>query len=168
MKIDTFFATFSRKPKKFPHDGCAPPRPRTACAPSAAPNARCRPEAAPRPPSSLSAPSGKACRAARSKNLSRKKAFLFGRFKILIYFCTTLKEECCCSSVVEHFLGKEEVTSSSLVNSSKKSRGCIDCNLFFCAVSGAKRGWKGASARKCCTHCCTLNLLLSITCATRK
>lgn len=26
MKIDTFFATFSRKPKKFPHDGCAPPR----------------------------------------------------------------------------------------------------------------------------------------------
>lgn len=26
MKIDTFFATFSRKPKKFPHDECAPPR----------------------------------------------------------------------------------------------------------------------------------------------
>ena len=27
---------------------------------------------------------------------------------------------CCFSSVVEHFLGKEEVTSSSLVNSSTK------------------------------------------------
>ena len=143
MKIDTFFATFSRKPKKFPHDGCAPPRPRTACAPSAAPNARCRPEAAPRPSSSHSAPSGKACRAARSKNLSRKKAFLFGRFKILIYFCTTLKEECCCSSVVEHFLGKEEVTSSSLVNSSKNQEVASIATSFFVPFQERKRGKKG-------------------------
>ena len=48
-----------------------------------------------------------------------KIGIFFGRFKFVFYFCTTLREECCCSSVVEHFLGKEEVTSSSLVNSSK-------------------------------------------------
>ncbi len=30
-------------------------------------------------------------------------------------------KNCCCSSVVEHFLGKEEVMSSILINSSKKS-----------------------------------------------
>ena len=36
-----------------------------------------------------------------------------------LYLCTALEANCCCSSVVEHFLGKEEVTSSSLVNSSK-------------------------------------------------
>ena len=35
------------------------------------------------------------------------------------YFCLAFSTKCCCSSVVEHFLGKEEVTSSSLVNSSK-------------------------------------------------
>ena len=34
----------------------------------------------------------------------------------------------CCSSVVEHFLGKEEVTSSILVNSSK--RGHLRWLLF--------------------------------------
>jgi hypothetical protein len=28
---------------------------------------------------------------------------------------------CCCSSVVEHFLGKEEVVSSILINSSTKA-----------------------------------------------
>jgi hypothetical protein len=28
-------------------------------------------------------------------------------------------EYCCCSSVVEHFLGKEEVVSSILINSSR-------------------------------------------------
>ncbi len=36
-----------------------------------------------------------------------------------ITFALLLADNCCCSSVVEHFLGKEEVTSSSLVNSSK-------------------------------------------------
>ena len=41
-----------------------------------------------------------------------------------MYFCALLNRvgfiNCCCSSVVEHFLGKEEVVSSSLINSSKK------------------------------------------------
>ena len=36
-------------------------------------------------------------------------------------FAPLERVKCCCSSVVEHFLGKEEVTSSSLVNSSKRS-----------------------------------------------
>ena len=83
------------------------------------------------------------------KILSRKKAFLFGRFKILIYFCTTSVKKCCCSSVVEHFLGKEEVTSSSLVNSSKK-RGCNRLQPLFCHL-GSKKGEKGAPERKCYT-----------------
>ena len=65
------------------------------------------------------------------KILSRKKAFLFGRFKILIYFCTTSVKKCCCSSVVEHFLGKEEVTSSSLVNSSKNQEVASIATSFF-------------------------------------
>ena len=37
---------------------------------------------------------------------------------------------CCCSSVVEHFLGKEEVTSSILVNSSQ-SKDYVTRNPFF-------------------------------------
>ena len=37
---------------------------------------------------------------------------------------------CCCSSVVEHFLGKEEVTSSILVNSSQ-SKDYVSRNPFF-------------------------------------
>ena len=43
-----------------------------------------------------------------------------------MYFCPAFSNKCCCSSVVEHFLGKEEVTSSSLVNSSKSKRGYDD------------------------------------------
>ena len=39
-------------------------------------------------------------------------------------------KDCCCSSVVEHFLGKEEVTSSSLVNSSRIGRLLV-CNRLF-------------------------------------
>ena len=77
------------------------------------------------------------------KILSRKKAFLFGRFKILIYFCTTSVKKCCCSSVVEHFLGKEEVTSSSLVNSSKNQEvASIAASFFvpFCEGKGAGKG----------------------------
>ena len=42
-----------------------------------------------------------------------------------MYFCALFKRvgfiNCCCSSVVEHFLGKEEVVSSSLINSSQKA-----------------------------------------------
>ena len=34
-------------------------------------------------------------------------------------------KHCCFSSVVEHFLGKEEVTSSSLVNSSENQRSVM-------------------------------------------
>ena len=45
------------------------------------------------------------------------------------YFCPAFNAKCCCSSVVEHFLGKEEVTSSSLVNSSKEGRSYS--SLFF-------------------------------------
>ena len=46
-------------------------------------------------------------------------------FILPIHFCFLLLRcpiggICCCSSVVEHFLGKEEVTSSSLVNSSRE------------------------------------------------
>ena len=45
-------------------------------------------------------------------------------FLVFSFFLCTFAplngENCCCSSVVEHFLGKEEVTSSSLVNSSKR------------------------------------------------
>ncbi len=77
------------------------------------------------------------------KILSRKKAFLFGRFKILIYFCTTSVKKCCCSSVVEHFLGKEEVTSSSLVNSSKNQEVASIATSFFvpfCEGKGAGKG----------------------------
>ena len=47
---------------------------------------------------------------------------IFGQFIFVAYFCTANKQNsCCCSSVVEHFLGKEEVTSSILVNSSKQN-----------------------------------------------
>ena len=36
--------------------------------------------------------------------------------------------------MVEHFLGKEEVTSSSLVNSSRKEEVAIHCDLFFVVI----------------------------------
>ena len=49
----------------------------------------------------------------------------------------------CCSSVVEHFLGKEEVTSSSLVNSSKNQEVAIDATSFFVPFQEQKRGKKG-------------------------
>ena len=46
--------------------------------------------------------------------------------KNLVYFCALFHRSrvyyCCCSSVVEHFLGKEEVVSSSLINSSAYNR----------------------------------------------
>ena len=45
-------------------------------------------------------------------SLSEKRIFLFF---LIIEFCSFY---CCCSSVVEHFLGKEEVASSILINSS--------------------------------------------------
>ena len=48
-----------------------------------------------------------------------KNARFFCKLKNLVYFCNVLRGKRCCSSVVEHFLGKEEVTSSSLVNSSQ-------------------------------------------------
>ena len=54
-----------------------------------------------------------------------------------MYFCALFKRvgfiNCCCSSVVEHFLGKEEVVSSSLINSSRKEDTAIGC-IFFCYV----------------------------------
>ena len=48
--------------------------------------------------------------------------------KFVFYFCTTLRSSCCCSSGVEHFLGKEEVVSSILINSSQ----AIQSGGFFC------------------------------------
>ena len=56
------------------------------------------------------------------------------KLKNLMYFCALFHRSrvyyCCCSSVVEHFLGKEEVTSSSLVNSSK-NQAVTESNCFF-------------------------------------
>ena len=72
------------------------------------------------------------------KNFIAKKAFLFGRFKILIYFCTTSVKKCCCSSVVEHFLGKEEVTSSILVNSSRNQAVAKTRQPLFSCIYGKK------------------------------
>ena len=46
----------------------------------------------------------------------------FAESKKITTFALLLAQNCCCSSVVEHFLGKEEVTSSSLVNSSKEQK----------------------------------------------
>ena len=74
-------------------------------------------------------------------------------FSCLILRCK--RGKCCCSSVVEHFLGKEEVTSSSLVNSStdassegrpkavprrqKDNRSkCIWERLFFCCIADCR------------------------------
>ncbi len=67
-------------------------------------------------------------------------------------FATLFKVFCCCSSVVEHFLGKEEVTSSSLVNSSKMKRNhLVALHLFFVgyrtrdlkALLYQRRVWEG-------------------------
>ena len=52
-----------------------------------------------------------------------------------MYFCALFHWSrvyyCCCSSVVEHFLGKEEVVSSSLINSSRKASVAFRWHLFF-------------------------------------
>ncbi len=52
-----------------------------------------------------------------------------------MYFCALFKRvgfiNCCCSSVVEHFLGKEEVVSSSLINSSRKQMQSIGLHLLL-------------------------------------
>ncbi len=48
-----------------------------------------------------------------------------------MYFCTTLRRERCLSSVVEHFLGKEEVVSSSLIDSSDSKETVGRDGLFF-------------------------------------
>ena len=55
--------------------------------------------------------------------------------KLFHTFATLLRAECCCSSVVEHFLGKEEVTSSSLVNSSKRTSATY--RVAFAVFNGA-------------------------------
>ena len=60
-----------------------------------------------------------------------------------MYFCALLNRvgfiNCCCSSVVEHFLGKEEVTSSILVNSSKERRHRAS---LFCFIYASKSVYK--------------------------
>jgi hypothetical protein len=45
---------------------------------------------------------------------------------------------CCCSSVVEHFLGKEEVTSSILVNSSRNQAVAKTRQPLFSCIYGKK------------------------------
>ena len=55
-------------------------------------------------------------------------------------FATAFKEQsCCCSSVVEHFLGKEEVTSSSLVNSSENQE-IANFAISFFVLFGVEKG----------------------------
>ena len=62
-----------------------------------------------------------------------------------MYFCALFKRvgfiNCCCSSVVEHFLGKEEVVSSSLINSSEKSNNdwsaTVRWHLFLMTILDA-------------------------------
>ena len=58
--------------------------------------------------------------------LLKKRGAKFYKLKKLVYFCALFHRSrvyyCCCSSVVEHFLGKEEVVSSSLINSSAYNR----------------------------------------------
>ena len=66
-----------------------------------------------------------------------KKESKFLDDSILCYtFALPFKDECCCSSVVEHFLGKEEVTSSSLVNSSNTVEVIRTDNLFSYVSAG--------------------------------
>ena len=70
-----------------------------------------------------------------------EKRQFFLLFQICCLFLQRFKAECCCSSVVEHFLGKEEVTSSSLVNSSKKiKRLRFKQPLFLCRSFHGNRG----------------------------
>ena len=69
-----------------------------------------------------------------------KSAHFFGHFIFLVYFCTTQQGNCCCSSVVEHFLGKEEVTSSSLVNSSIFEEAVLSGRMAPLCVSSPASG----------------------------
>ena len=70
--------------------------------------------------------------------ITRKIADSLGKLKNNTTFVTAKRDEIlsregfwCCSSVVEHFLGKEEVTSSSLVNSSEDQEAIILIASFF-------------------------------------
>ena len=70
--------------------------------------------------------------------ITRKIADSLGKLKNNTTFVTAKRDDipsregfCCCSSVVEHFLGKEEVTSSSLVNSSKDQEVIKLITSFF-------------------------------------
>ena len=75
------------------------------------------------------------CRYSLLQPLNFLTKLLFGREKVCKvkknnYFCPAFSNKCCCSSVVEHFLGKEEVTSSSLVNSSRELKRQRECHPF--------------------------------------
>ena len=48
------------------------------------------------------------------------------------------------AQLVEHFLGKEEVTSSNLVNSSKK-HGTVFCTVLFCYFTSKMRMFSAGS-----------------------
>ena len=54
------------------------------------------------------------------KKICKKKPDFLVDSNLFHTFAPLDKGKCCCSSVVEHFLGKEEVTSSILVNSSEE------------------------------------------------
>ncbi len=114
---------------------------------SAGGNGRRRPHAAERMPEGAGPDFGRSplCVQGRLPMGRREKSAVFfcrikkisDNFLQICLYCLYLHRfraiNCCCSSVVEHFLGKEEVTSSSLVNSSE-SRGYPSGNLFFRAA----------------------------------
>ena len=68
-----------------------------------------------------------------------KSPQFFCQFEIVAYFCIAFQGNRCCSSVVEHFLGKEEVTSSSLVNSSENQEIAKFAISFF-VLFGVEKG----------------------------
>ena len=62
----------------------------------------------------------KKCNIHKKRCLNVKKCRYFWLIRIcFIFLHRSLRDECCCSSGVEHFLGKEEVVSSILINSSE-------------------------------------------------
>ena len=73
-----------------------------------------------------------------AKSLQIKKTYV-----LLCVFSDSkcISFNCCCSSVVEHFLGKEEVVSSSLINSSEKSNNdwsaTVRWHLFLMTILDA-------------------------------
>ena len=64
------------------------------------------------------------------KKICKKRSDFLVDSNLFHTFAPLDKGKCCCSSVVEHFLGKEEVTSSILVNSSEEGSYYVAPFLF--------------------------------------